>query len=307
MPDHRMKNLALNPEKVEVPEGSKALELEPDLNSEGELLPSLYKDLLEAYGRREEETRRRTVALATVAHELKTPLSIITGYLELLLSERAGSLNDRQRQILVDTQSNCLRLQNFTKDFLACSAMEAGKITMKYECGDLNACLSEVCGFWLERFFAKGVALYFPINSKLDPFEFDAYKVQQVVSNLLDNALKFTALKGTVWVTAEPYVWERRGRQDSPLTRERRRLATPVVNAMRITVADTGPGISPEYHQEIFYDFFKVPDQAEHSAGTGLGLAIARRLIQAHGGKIWVESELGAGSRFSFLLPLKSV
>ncbi len=269
-------------------------------------LPPFYQDLLEAYARQENEIRQRTIALATMAHELKTPLAIIAGYIELLLGQRAGPLNDRQRQILVDSQTNCVRLQKFIQDFLATSALEAGKVTMRFERGDLNACLSEVCGFWMDRFHTRGVALYFPQNLKLEPFEFDSYKVQQVVSNLLDNALKLTPSSGTVWVTAEPHHWERRSRQDvPPLAEERRREAAAAPNAIRVTVADTGPGIAPEYHQEIFDDFFKVPDQQAQSEGTGLGLAIARRLVQAHGGKIWVESEPGTGSKFSFLLPVK--
>ena len=273
-------------------------------DSDAGVPPSLYKDLLEAYGRQEREIGQRTMALATMAHELKTPLAIIVGYIELLLSQRAGTLNERQRQILEDSQLNCARLQKFVQDFLTYSALEAGKITMKLERGDLNACISEVCSYWQNRFQAQGVALYFPMSPRLEPFEFEYHKVQQVVSNLLENSLKFISPGGTVWVSAEPYRWERRSRQGSGLPVERRKEVTAVPNCVRVTVADTGPGISAEYHQEIFDDFFKVPDQVDNSDGSGLGLAIARRLVNAHGGKIWVESESGAGAKFSFLLPL---
>ncbi len=305
MPEDRTKSPVMA-EQNEMPEGYQPLwSTDPGSAATAGILPPLYKDLLEAYARQEKEIRERTIALATMAHELKTPLAIIAGYIELLLGQRAGSLNDRQRQILEDSQSNCARLQKFIQDFLASSALEAGKVTMKFERGDLNACLSEVCGYWVDQFHAKGVALYFPSNPKLEAFAFDYCKVQQVVSNLLDNALKFTKLSGTVWVTAEPHYWERRSRQDLLLTQERRSETAAATNAIRVTVADTGPGIAAEYHQEIFDDFFKVPDQEDQSGGTGLGLAIARRLVQAHGGKIWVESGLGAGSKFSFLLPLR--
>ncbi len=273
---------------------------------EASIPPSLYEDLLEAYGRQEREIGQRTMALARMAHELKTPLAIIVGYVELLLSQKAGALSARQRQILEDCQSNCARLDKFVQDYLAYSALEAGKIRMKLQRGDLNACLSEVCSYWQGRFHAKGVALYLPISPKLEAFEFEYHKVQQVVSNLLDNSLKFISPGGTVWLTAEPYRWERRTRQGPPLTPERRQEATPAPNAVRVTVADTGPGIAPEYHQEIFDDFFKVPDQEDQSGGSGLGLAIARRLVHVHGGKIWVESEPGAGAKFSFLLPLQA-
>lgn len=311
MPEDHKKSSTVTADHNEAPEGSQTLQWTANgASGSVGILPPLYKELLEAYARQENEIRQRTMALATMAHELKTPLSIIAGYIELLLGQRAGPLNDRQRQILEDSQSNCTRLQKFIQDFLASSALEAGKVTVKLERGDLNASLSEVCGYWLDRFHAKGVALYFPVNPKLEPFEFDSYKVQQVVANLLDNALKFTKPGGTVWVTAEPHYWERRTRQELPLAEERRKGTSTetgaISNAIRVTVADTGPGITPEYQQEIFDDFFKVPDQEDQSGGTGLGLAIARRLVQAHGGKIWVESEPGAGSKFSFLLPFKS-
>jgi len=243
----------------------------------------------------EMETRQQTLALARVAHELKTPLAIIIGYIDLLLSGKVGPLNPRQRQILLDTQPNCARLEKFIKDFLAYGTLDASRASMQFERGDLNACLSEACGYWLDRYCAKGVALYFPMNPKLEPFVFDYHKIQQVVSNLLENSLKFTPQGGTVWLTAEPHTWESRAYEQPG--------DASSVNSARVTVADTGPGIVPEFHQEIFDHFFRVPYE-NHPGGTGLGLAIARRIVQAHGGKIWVESEPGAGCKFTFLLPL---
>lgn len=99
-------------------------------------------------------------------------------------------------------------------------------------------------------------------------------------------------------------MWERRALAKSPGKSERRRQAVTAPNAMKVSVSDTGPGIRPEFHQEIFDEFFRLPGN-EATEGMGLGLAIARRLLQAMGGKIWVESELGAGSKFSFIVPLK--
>jgi signal transduction histidine kinase len=270
----------------------------------GNEVPSGYMELLSAFQRLQEESRRRTVALGTAAHQLKTPLAIIVGYVELLLTKKAGPLNDRQRQILEEARFNCARLQQFIQDFLSYSALETGHLTMKFEIGDLNACLSELYSYWLSPFQKKGVALYFLDQKKLPPFLFDYDKVQHVVSNFLENSLKFTPAGGTVWLTAEPYAWERRSPQGSPPLVERRRQAATEANAVRVTVSDTGPGIAPEYHQEIFDDFVKLSPQSEESGGMGLGLAIARRLVLAHAGKIWVESEPGSGSVFSFLLPL---
>ena len=261
------------------------------------------QELRAAYEQLQEQNRQRTVALAAAAHELKTPLAIIAGYLEMLASEKPGPLNKRQHEILKDAESNCTRLQHFIHDFVTYSALETGKLMMKFETGDLNPCLSDVYELWLPQFQKKQIALYFPKNSNLESFPFDCAKVQQVISNLLQNSLKFTRTGGTVWLTAEPHIWERRSRQEN-VSNDRRQQVRPAKNTVRITVADTGPGIAPEYHLEIFDDFFTLPRSGTDSEGMGLGLAIARRLVQAHGGKVWVESELGAGSKFSFLLPL---
>jgi len=277
-----------------------------DLDASGTVPPG-YQELLAAHRRLEEESHRRAVALATTAHELKTPLAVMAGYIELLLSQQLGPLNERQSQILDDLQRNCSRLQLFIHEFLTYSAMEMDKLKMNFEVADLNACLLEVYEVWLRRFHKKRIALYFPAHDKLEPFPFDYHKVQQVVSNLLENALKFTPAGGTVWLTAEPYSWERRSHQPRIVSTERRRQTVEAANAVRVSVSDTGPGIAPEYQQEIFDDFFKVPNTENDVEGMGLGLAIARRLVQAHGGKIWVESELRTGSKFSFLLPLRLI
>ncbi len=269
------------------------------------LMPPGLEELVEAFVRLQDQSRQRTEALATAAHELKTPLAIVAGYIELLLSQKAGPLNDRQRKILEDSHLSCARLQQVIHDFLTYSALETGKLTMKFELADLNACLSEVYGIWLPRFQKKRLAFYFQVNDKLEPFEFDYHKVQHTISNLLENSLKFTPAGGTVWLTAEPHTWERRSRQESRVPEERRQRTAAVANATRVTVSDTGLGIAPEYHQEIFDDFFKLPQPESPSGGVGLGLGIARRLVQAHAGKIWVESTVGSGSKFSFLLPLK--
>src|ERR1700716_2420017 len=127
---------------------------------------------------------------------------------------------------------------------------------MQYVDGDMNACLSEVCRHWSGRFQERGLALYFLANDKLTPFAFDAPKIQRVISNLLENASKFTPQGGTVWLHAEPYVWERRA-TSKPTAGERRRVSTGAPNAVKVSVSDTGPGISPEYHSEIFDDFFR--------------------------------------------------
>ena len=261
------------------------------------------EDLPRAYQQLQESYNRCAQALATAAHDLRTPLSIIQGYVELLLAGKLGPLVEKQRSVLEEMQASTDRLKNLISDFLTFSALQHGSLTLHLEEGDLNACLSEICGFWLSRFQAKGVAFYFLQESKLERFRFDYDRIQRTVSNLLENALKFTPAGGTVWLHCELYLWERRSAHQ-PGRPERRRRQMTAPNAVRVSVSDTGPGIGPEYHQEIFNEFFQLPDPG-NNRGVGLGLAIARRLVQAHGGKIWVESEAGSGSKFSFLLPLK--
>lgn len=264
----------------------------------------LYRDLLQTHARMKEGAHRRTIALATAAHRLKTPLAIISGYIELLLNQKAGPLVPRQQDILEESRENCQRLQRFIQDFLTYSALETGVVALKLEAGDLNTCLADVYELWLPRFQKKGVALYLSPGVRFQPFRFDPFKIEEVVSNLLENSLKFTPAAGSVWISAEKRFWDRRRQQEHWGPNERRNHTDTGPNAVCVTVSDTGPGIKPEFHVEIFDDFFRVPGVSETSEGTGLGLAIARRLVQAHGGKIWVESEFGSGSKVSFLLPL---
>src|SRR5256885_2464475 len=251
----------------------------------------------------QERYLRTTNALASAAHDLKTPLSILNGYVEMLQSEKLGSLNERQREVLRDMHSNGQRLQRYIQDFLSFSVIETGELKMKFEPGNINASLSEVCRLWSPRFQEKGLALYFLANEKVQDFAFDGPKVERVVSNLLENASKFTPAGGTVWLHAEPYMWERRSIAKPAITQERRRRPLTAPNSVKISVSDTGPGIPPEYHLEVFDDFFRLPTN-EKTEGMGLGLAIARRLVLGIGGKIWVESEPGAGCKFSFIVPL---
>lgn len=255
-----------------------------------------YKDLRERF-------QRTTNALASAAHDLKTPLSILNGYVELLHSEKLGPLSERQREVLQDMRDNGKRLQQFIQDFLTYSALETGGLRMHFEAGNINECLSGVCRLWSNRFQEKGIALYFLANDKLPIFPFDGPKVERVISNLLENSFKFTLQAGTVWLHAEPYMWERRA-TSVPSTSERRRQNFAHPNSVKVSVSDTGPGIPAEFHLEVFDDFFRLPG-TESQDGMGLGLAIARRLVQGMGGKIWVESEPGAGCKFSFLIPYK--
>jgi two-component system, NarL family, sensor histidine kinase BarA len=259
-----------------------------------------YRNLLAAYLKLQEVNRQKTVFLASAAHELKTPLAVIKGYYDLMLAGSLGKLTDKQRDILEESKESCERLVRLVSMFLNYSALESGKLVLQLRENDLRDCLDEVAKRWSEAFQRKGVKLEASFDPSIPNFRFDYQKVQQAAANLLDNALKHTPTGGMVMLYAGPHFWERRVAEVAPI-QERRRFRLPRPNSVEISVADSGPGIPAEHHQEIFEDFVRVD---RNTMGMGLGLAIAKRLIQAHRGKIWVESEPSGGSKFTFLLPM---
>jgi signal transduction histidine kinase len=259
-----------------------------------------YRNLLAAYLKLQEVNRQKTVFLASAAHELKTPLAVIKGYYDLLLAGSLGRLTDKQQDILEESKDSCERLVRLVSMFLNYSALESGKLVLQLRENDLRDCLEELSKRWAEAFQRKGVKLEVNIDPSIATFRFDYQKVQQAAANLLDNSLKHTPAGGSVTLRAAPHFWERRVAAMAPVE-ERRRFRLPRPNSVEVSVADSGPGIAAEHHQEIFEDFVRVD---RNTSGMGLGLAIAKRLIQAHRGKIWVESGSPNGSRFTFLLPM---
>ena len=259
-----------------------------------------YRNLLAAYLRLQEVNRQKTVFLASAAHELKTPLAVIKGYYDLLLTNSLGRLSEKQRDILEESKESCERLVRLVSMFLNYSALESGKLVLQMRENDLRDCLAEMATRWSDAFQRKGVKLETHLDPSIPTFKFDYQKVQQAAANLLDNALKHTPSGGAVTLRARPHFWERRVAEVTPME-ERRRFRLPRPNSVEVSVTDSGAGIAPEHHQEIFEDFVRVD---RNTSGMGLGLAIAKRLIQAHRGKIWVESEAQRGSTFAFLLPM---
>jgi signal transduction histidine kinase len=259
-----------------------------------------YRNLLAAYLRLQEVNRQKTVFLASAAHELKTPLAVIKGYYDLLLSGSLGKLTDKQRDILQESKESCERLVRLVSMFLNYSALESGKLVLHLRENDLRDCLSELATRWHEAFVRKHVRLDTILNTDIPIFKFDYQKVQQTVANLLDNSLKHTPAGGNVTFRAELHFWERRSAEEVQ-NQDRRRERVQQPNCIKVSVSDSGPGIASEHHQEIFEDFVRVD---RTSSGMGLGLAIAKRLVQAHRGKIWVESEPRRGCTFTFLLPI---
>jgi signal transduction histidine kinase len=262
-----------------------------------------YRNLLAAYLKLQEVNRQKTVFLASAAHELKTPLAVIKGYYDLLLAGSLGRLSEKQRDILEESKESCERLVRLVSMFLNYSALESGKLVLQLRENDMRDCLDELAKRWSDAFQRKGVRLEATFDPSIPNFRFDYQKVQQAAANLLDNAQKHTPSGGSVTLRAIPHFWERRVAESSP-TQERRRFRLPRPNSVEVSVTDSGPGIAPEHHQEIFEDFVRVD---RNTTGMGLGLAIAKRLVQAHRGKIWVESDGAQGSKFTFLLPMDQV
>ena len=260
-----------------------------------------YRNLLAAYLKLQEVNRQKTVFLASAAHELKTPLAVIKGYYDLLLAGSLGRLTEKQKDILEESKESCERLVRLVSMFLNYSALESGKLVLQLRENDLQDCLDEMAKRWAEAFQRKGVKLEVQLDPSIPTFRFDYQKVQQAAANLLDNSLKHTPPGGNVTLIAKPHFWERRVAEAAP-SQERRRFRLPRPNSVEVSVTDSGAGIPPEHHQEIFEDFVRVD---RNTSGMGLGLAIAKRLVQAHRGKIWVESEAKKGSTFRFLLPIE--
>lgn len=260
-----------------------------------------YRNLLAAYLRLQEANRQKTVFLASAAHELKTPLAVMKGYYELLLTGSLGKLSERQIDILRESKESCDRLVRLVSMFLNYSALESGKLVLQLHENDLRDCVNDLVARWKDAFQRANVRLDVQVSADFPVFRFDYQKVQQCIVNLLDNALKHTPPQGTVYLVAQTHFWERRVSETAPAEDRRLRRDQPP-NSILVTVTDTGSGIAAEFHQEIFEEFVRVDPS---SSGMGLGLAITKRLIQAHRGKIWVDSELGRGSSFSFLLPIR--
>src|SRR5215472_10449030 len=241
--------------------------------------------------------------LASAAHEFKTPLVTMLGYTSLLRGGLLGPTTEKQRQVLGEVQESAERLQRLIEDLLLLAKLKDSKNANRSEtpASAVNEHLLEIFSFWTPAARQKSIRYEFcpgPGNPKVCVEEF---QLQHIVSNLIDNALKFTPAQGSVTVGVASCFWERRGSQTEFLFNMERRENHRIENSVLIDVTDTGPGIPKEFHEDVFGDFVQLPGTS--SRGTGLGLAIARRLTEACAGAIWVEGGAGKGSRFCVLLP----
>ena len=183
-----------------------------------------YLQLAEDYRRLAVLYRRASNALATSAHDLKTPLAIISGYVDLLQrqEQKLGPLTDRQREVLDEIRMSVARLGDIVQDFLIFSSFQNGQLRMRFAPADIASCVSEICSFWLRRYQSRQVALYTVTGSGVLKFSFDYHRVQRVISNLLENALRYAGTGGSVWVNCDPIFWERRVKPSRPPQVERR-------------------------------------------------------------------------------------
>jgi K+-sensing histidine kinase KdpD len=248
-----------------------------------------------------DEVEPAAFPLVSAAHEFKTPLVVMLGYADLLRSGHLGPVNERQKQVLGEIQESAERLKKLIQDLLLLQELKAGRGKAEsLESADVNHHVAEIFNYWSAAARQKPMRYQFYPARGNPRARIEPLKLQHIISSLVENALKYTAPHGLVVVTVTPCFWERRKAQTEFLFNMERREQRRIENAVRIDVSDTGPGIAPEHHDEIFGDFVQLPGAS--ARGTGLGLAIARRLVEAHGGMIWVESELGKGSKFSLLL-----
>ncbi|MBZ5635891.1 MAG: PAS domain-containing sensor histidine kinase [Acidobacteriia bacterium] len=230
----------------------------------------------------EQASQLKTEFLANISHELRSPLHTVIGFAELLAEEIEGTLNEKQKRFISHIHSDSLHLLELINDLLDLTKIEAGRLELRHEAFNIDPVIEEVLSSVRSRATAKSVDIRTDLAIPTPVFA-DQMRFRQVLHNLLTNAIKFTPDGGKIWVEAAP--------RDS---------------FAEISISDTGIGIPEEQHQAVFDKFYQVRFATKGgSEGTGLGLAITKGLVEQHGGRIWLKSELGIGSRFTFTIPLE--
>jgi signal transduction histidine kinase len=241
----------------------------------------LFNELADKSHQLEVASRHKSEFLANMSHELRTPLNAIIGFSEALTERMFGDLTDKQAEYLRDISASGHHLLSLINDILDLSKIEAGRMELELADFDLPHALLNALTLVRDRAARRGIALHQAVDERLGSIRGDERKVKQVLLNLLSNALKFTPEGGRVEVRA-----------------------SAADGVAEISVTDTGIGIAPEDHQAVFEEFRQVGTAAKKVEGTGLGLALSRKFVELHGGRIWVKSQLGTGSTFTFTLPL---
>jgi signal transduction histidine kinase len=243
----------------------------------------LFHEIEDKSRQLEAASRHKSEFLANMSHELRTPLNAVIGFSEVLLQRMFGALNDKQDEYLKDIYASGQHLLSLINDILDLSKIEAGRMELAPAPFHLPTALENAVTLVRERAGRHGIALQLDIDPQLGEVVGDERKIKQVLLNLLSNAVKFTPERGRISLKA--------GQRDG---------------AVEISVTDTGVGIAPEDQAAIFEEFRQVgSDETRKQEGTGLGLTLAKKFVELHGGRIWVESEVGRGSTFTFTLPLR--
>jgi signal transduction histidine kinase len=220
--------------------------------------------------------------VSVVAHELRTPMTSIKGYTDLMLEGAAGEVTQDQRHFLHIIKANADRLSHLVGDLLDTSRIEAGRLELVPAPLDITAVVHEVCDSLLGGAIKEhGLSLQIDAAPSIPIVRADKNRVIQILVNLLSNAYQYTPPGGQVTVSI-----------------------MPTDDAVLIQIADTGIGIAPEDQERIFERFYRANHELVHQqTGSGLGLTIVKSLVEMHGGELWLQSELGKGSTFSFTLP----
>ncbi|HLC40731.1 MAG TPA: ATP-binding protein [Methylomirabilota bacterium] len=243
----------------------------------------LFREIEDKSRQIETASQHKSEFLANMSHELGTPLNAIIGFSEVLSERMFGELNEKQAEYLQDIHTSGRHLLSLINDILDLSKVEAGRMELEMTHFDLPSALENALTLVKERAARHGIALELHVDQQLGELVGDERKIKQVLLNLLSNAVKFTPEGGKVGVKA-----------------------VSGDGFVEISVSDTGIGIAPEDQEAIFEEFRQVGfSQAQKSEGTGLGLTLAKKFVELHGGKIWVKSELGRGSTFTFTLPIR--
>jgi len=258
--------------------------------------------LIQANLRLQEYDQDRTTFLARSLHDLRSPLTAISGYCGLLLGEDLGSLTAEQQEVLERMQYSLQRLSRMTSAMfqLSVSKYVEQKLTLQ-QC-DLRECIDRAIQELTPFIDEKRISVTVDIEPT-DLLSFDKGHMEQVLINLLDNACKFTPRTGAIDIKGYPFFWDRRTGQPARLdpSVDRRIEQANAPNSFRVDIHDSGPGIPVAHLDKIFEEFTSYSGGQDRSGG-GLGLAICRMIVRQHQGRIWAENG-GAGAAFSFVLP----
>lgn len=242
-------------------------------------------------------------ALMSATHDLQSPIAGILEKVHHLQATPDGPFGAEQKKELRDIERLCAHMRSMIEECYNYGLLEFGGAELSTEVNDLGTCIQQLTAIWEVAARNKKITLTIKGDPAGPVFAFDASKIQRVLSNLIENALKYTPSGGMVTLEWENCFFERRVRVESLTGPERRRRPGNEPNAVRISVTDTGYGIAPQDQQEIFEPFVRAANKSHR--GMGLGLSIARKFVNWHGGRIWVESTLGSGSTFCVTLPLR--